>query len=263
MPFNQKILLIFSPWQLAFILTAFFALFSACGLIVVRRIISKHNLKVHNEIAGPIFGVMGTVYAVLLAFVVVITWENHDVTKQNIDKEVGALESLYVNAEAFQAPMKQELRADIGEYAEAIARDGWPKLKIGEESPIITAAIYKIAKLCASFEPKNKTEEIFLDKSIDRINELYELRGKRLRDSRNGIHPILWTTLIWGGVITIFISSIFESENRSLHIVTATSLSMLIVVALFIILELDFPFTGKLGIPPTAFQDLLARLKTY
>jgi hypothetical protein len=207
--------------------------------------------------------VIGTIYAVILAFIVIVTWENHDITKQNIDKEIGNLASLSINADAFDPAMKQELRGAIRQYIESIVNDEWSTLRVGQASQATAEALHKIVRTCAAYKPATRTEEIFLDQSVGKIDELYELRRKRQLDSSNGVHPLLWMVIILGGVITILTSCVFESEERSLHIFTSLSLAILIAASLFTILELDFPFTGKMSISSAPFQELLIRLKGY
>lgn len=260
---TQKMLLMFSPWQLAFMLFGFFALFSAGTFLMTRAIVAYGRVKTHNDVVGPILGVIGTIYAVLLAFIVIVTWENHDVTKQNIDEEIGKLASLSINADAFEQPMRMELRDAIRQYIGSIVDDEWKTLRVGESCPATAMALRKIISVCAAYKPATRTEEIFLEQSVGRVDELYELRRKRQLDSSSGVDPILWMVLILGGIITVTVSCIFDTERKSFHIFTSLSLAIIIAAALFTILELDYPFTGKMSISSAPFQKLLVRLEAY
>jgi hypothetical protein len=42
----------------------------------VRRHVSSDRLRINNEVAGFTFATVGVLYAVLLAFAVIIVWEN-------------------------------------------------------------------------------------------------------------------------------------------------------------------------------------------
>ena len=44
------------------------------GLLLVRRLVPLDFLQMHHEVGGYIIGVMGTIYAVILAFVVFSVW---------------------------------------------------------------------------------------------------------------------------------------------------------------------------------------------
>jgi hypothetical protein len=263
MDFSQKMLLMFSPLQLISIFVSIFVLIAVSGSIITRRLVSNARLKMHNDFIGPVFGVMGTIYAVMLAFVVVITWESHDATKQHIDREVSGLVSLFAESECFKEPMRSEVRKAVLDYAEAVVNSEWNGLKTGVSTPFTDTKLYNAMKLYGSYEPATKAEEVCLAKSVDKLSDVIELRRMRQLDSRNGIHPILWLTLIAGGIITVLMSCIFGAESFSLQMITTISLACIIAIVLFTIVELDHPFTGKIGLSPAAFQEIVARLKVY
>lgn len=45
------------------------------GLLIARRRVSHLALAKHNDVGGVVFSIVGTIYAVVLAFVVVVVWE--------------------------------------------------------------------------------------------------------------------------------------------------------------------------------------------
>ena len=51
---------------------------SLLGLAFARRRFDRNNLQKHQDVAGFVIAVVGVIYAVLLAFVVVIVWETSD-----------------------------------------------------------------------------------------------------------------------------------------------------------------------------------------
>lgn len=263
MPFTQKMLVMYSPLQLILVIAAVFTLLAVFGVLSIGFVVPRNKLKIHNDVAGPIFGVIGTIYAVMLAFVVVITWQSHDVTKERIDNEVSGLIGLFMGAEGLKDPMRTELRAAILDYGSSVVSDEWKDLKVGRSSPATASSLYRVMKLTSSYEPTTKAEEICLSKSLEKIEQLFELRRLRQLDSRDGIHPILWIALISGGIITVLASCIFGTETVGLQMIMTVSLALLIALVLFTIVELDFPFTGKMGLKPTAFAEMVERLKAY
>ncbi len=84
MPLAQQILVGIPTAVLGLIMVAGGVLLALLGLVTARRFIPHHKLKTHNDVTGPIFGAMGTVYAVLLAFVLIVVWENFDKSKANV-----------------------------------------------------------------------------------------------------------------------------------------------------------------------------------
>jgi hypothetical protein len=57
------------------------------GLILVQRLVPSVQRQEHNDVAGFIYAVIGVVYAVLLALVVIGGWENHQLAKETTERE--------------------------------------------------------------------------------------------------------------------------------------------------------------------------------
>ena len=254
MPLTQVLLFYIPTPILGAIIVAVFVLLSVGGLVLVRHFVPHHKLKVHNDVAGAIFNTLGVIYAVLLAFVVVIAWQNFDKSGLNAEKEANCLVDLYRDSTAFSKTFRDDARSLIKEYADIVIGEEWKTLARGEESPAAHELLKKIWIEYSSYEPRTENEKIFLTESIRKLNEAGELRILRLMDSRTGIHPILWFILIVGGVATIGFTFFFGSENFRAQIAMASMLAMVISLILFMVLLLDFPFTGDLNISSNAFK---------
>ncbi|MBV8771601.1 MAG: hypothetical protein JO166_04605, partial [Deltaproteobacteria bacterium] len=63
-------------WLWGTTLVAVFAAASCGGLLVFHRLVHIDLRKAHNDLAGFIFAVVGVIYAVLLAFIAIATWES-------------------------------------------------------------------------------------------------------------------------------------------------------------------------------------------
>jgi len=232
---------------------------SVGGTLFCHRFIPHRSLKIHNDITGPIFGTLGVIYAVLLAFMVVVIWQKFDRAMVNVEKEVNCLVNLYIDAEPLEQAFKQTARSNIAEYTRGIITE-WDVLVGGGYSPEGHAAIEKLFKHYSSYTPRNETERIFFEQSVEKVNELFDLRILRLLDSRIGIHPLLWFVLIAGGGITILFTIFFGSESLGAKILMSTLLAVVIALVLFTILEFSFPFSGGARISPEPFRKMLLHL---
>ena len=63
------------------------------------------------------------------------------------------------------------------------------------------------------------------------------------------------------GIITVIFSFFFGSENLKAQLIMTTLLAVLIVLILFTILIMDFPFSGDMAVSPDAFKQVLLYLK--
>jgi hypothetical protein len=53
------------------------------------------SLKRGHGIAGPIFSTLGVVYAVLLAFAIIVVWQSFDTTQNNVVREANYYADIY------------------------------------------------------------------------------------------------------------------------------------------------------------------------
>lgn len=260
MQLSNHVLLNIPPAILCLLMVAASATVSIFGTVIFHRFVPHRSLKVHNDITGPIFSTIGVIYAVLLAFIVVITWQGFDRAKLNAEMEVNSLINLYVDSLSFKEPFKQQAHEAVAAYTRAIVEE-WDTIGMGgakiEEARV---ALEKLIKLYNGFAPQTESEKIFFSKSIDKLNRLLDLRIFRLTDAGEGIHPLLWFVLIAGGLITISFTIFFGADNLNAKIVMSTLLATLIALVLFTILEFSLPFNGSAVVSNNSFKYLLTRL---
>jgi hypothetical protein len=258
MPFVQKILLHVPIIPLGVIIV-FFAVASAIiGLSIVWRFIPRQMLKSHNDLTAAIFEAIAMAYTVLLAFVVVIAWQNYDKAEAHTETEANCLVDLYRSSATFSQPFGGEARSLIKEYVDIVINEEWKSLARGEESLKAGIVLRNIWKLYGSYEPKTEREKIFFAESVRKLDDLREMRRLRIIDSRTGVHPVLWFVLVVGAVATISFTFFFGSDKFITHAVMASVLSVIIALILLTILSFSFPFTGDVSIDPKTFQQVIS-----
>ena len=71
-------------WLSAVILIVPTTLLAMAGPVIVRRYVEVSQLRTNNEVAGFKFGTVGVLYAVLLAFAVVVVWEKFNQAESTV-----------------------------------------------------------------------------------------------------------------------------------------------------------------------------------
>ena len=105
---------------LGLIMVAVATTFSTVGVLLVRRFVGFDKLREHNDVAGPIFGTLGVLYAVLLAFVVIVSWENYDRAHMDVVAEANNYANIYRNASGFDEAFRSEVRQRIDSYLQTV-----------------------------------------------------------------------------------------------------------------------------------------------
>jgi len=257
MPIMQKIMLACPFFSLGLIIVASSVIISIVGLVIVKRYISHQKLKTHNDIAGAIFQTLGVAYTVLLAFMVVVAWQNFDRTGLTAETEANYLTDLIKDSAAFPENFSAKIRLASEDYAKKVIDQEWAMLAEGKESPAAKESLDKLAALYASYMPQNVREEIFFAESVKKLNMLQEMRRIRIFESRQGIPALLWLVLIVGALATISFTFFFGSDNPRAQMLMTSLLAIVIALILYTVLSLDYPFTGGIRVGPDAFRQML------
>ena len=106
-------------WVLVLFLFIFTGL-SMAGPFLVRRRIRLAHLRGNNEVAGFKFAVIGVLYAVLLAFVVIISWERYHDAEKALVTEAGSAATLYRLAGGLEEPTSAAVRANLSAYLQSV-----------------------------------------------------------------------------------------------------------------------------------------------
>ena len=135
MPITQQLILKFPMYILGPMLIGGFTLLSVAGLLIVRHFVPHSRLKTHHDVADPILGAVGAVYAVLIAFVMVSVWQSFDKSNSNVQMEANYMADVYRDAEAFSPDFRQKVGDLLREYRQAVVDDEWKTMQKGEMSP--------------------------------------------------------------------------------------------------------------------------------
>jgi len=236
----------------------FFLGIPTVGILLVRRFVPVSRLRAHNDVAGPIFATLGVIYAVLLAFVVIVSWQNFDRAQMNVVAEANNYANIYRNSAGFDEAFRNEVKKRMDAYLRAVIDDEWPRLGAGGRSPLVQELAAGFWLFFGSYEPRTEREKIFYAEAVSQMNEAGEYRRQRLVDAQTGIHPMLWAILLVGGLITVVFTCFFGSETLGTQLIMTSMLALLIAMSLLTILMLDHPFTGRVSIPPEAFMQVLS-----
>jgi hypothetical protein len=257
----QSLLYHFPAPVLGLMIVTIYIVLSISGLCIVRRFFSSHIFKLHNDIADPLFTTLGTIYAVMLAFTMVVTWQSFDTSSKNTAREANYLADLYRDSTPMPAAFRSEIKTDLKNYVSAIITDEWANMSSGNGRSLkVQEEQQKLWKLYAGFQPKNETQKIFFTESVKKFNEACEMRRQRLLDASTGINGILYFMLIAGGLVTIAFTLLFGTENFGPQLLMTSMLATLIGLTLFTIMSLDYPFTGDISIKPDVFKTVLSTL---
>ncbi len=235
---------------------------AATGVIVVRRWLKSSDGLQHNDVAGPVITLVGTVLAVMLSFMVVTVWEEFDRSAGNAATEASAVGDLFRLTLTLPEPTRSRIDRPLVAYVHTVLYDEWPAMQHGGVSPRARGAAIALEDAVAGFEPRNAREVNLQAQGLQLVNTFVDARRKRLFDNQQGIPNVLWGSMFFIGALTIGSICLFRVQSWLAHVTMTVFLASVIATIFVLIAEFDYPFRGDIRVPPTAWVTVSENIAT-
>ncbi|HZC01202.1 MAG TPA: DUF4239 domain-containing protein [Gammaproteobacteria bacterium] len=236
------------------------------GLELVQRLVPAQKRQEHNDVAGFLYAVVGIVYAVLLALLVIAVWEQYQRARETVESEANGVAEVAWLAHRLPEPEHYQLQEDARSYAHEVVDEEWPQMEEGLEGvqslPEGWDLIDDMRATLQEVEPRTVAEQELYAEGLDRISRFGDARRMRIVAAQEGIPGVLWVVLVFGAVVTVGFTYLFGLRNTWAHRLMVMSLTAVIALVLFAIVAMDYPFSGGARIEPEAFELILERFET-
>lgn len=227
------------------------------GHMLVRRFVPHPILAKHNEVTGFVLAIVGVIYAVLLAFVVIIAWESYDQASNGARSEVSAASDLYRLSGTYPGPQRNALRAEITRYAKLMEDEEWPAMQTGAESAAARDSAGRVSDLTVAMLDAEPRQRVAVDNVVTGALRTFLDSGRaRLNENSEGIPTSLWVGLVCGAIITISFTYLFGAENFRLQLIVTALLATLIALMFSMVIALDYPYRGVTAISPEIWEHV-------
>lgn len=232
-------------------------LLAVAGLAVVWFTVPHDLRQANNDVGGNYLQTLGTIYAVLLAFVVFVVWTQQNDAWRLIERQANELADLLRLARALGEPVNSQVREAICAYAHEVINKEWSLMGNGQSSPQAAQLLEQVWLALAAVEPRTVREEALYAEAVARFNDLSDARTDILQSSRTRLPPTLWILLVTGAISTVGSMYFFGlGQFWSLALMTA-GLAGEVSFVLFLIHDLDTAFSGDWQVRPDPIQRVL------
>jgi hypothetical protein len=250
-------LTVFPLWLSGILLVGLPVLIAMSGPVLIRRRVSLERLSSNNEVAGFKFATVGVLYAVLLAFAVIVVWEKFGDAERNVADEAGAAATIYRLSEGFEAETGALLRGALDVYLSSAIAEDWPAMERGEISRSTTQALNALYRVLLVFDPTDQRGAVLLAETLRQLDLLTQARRARLVAAIGIVPGVVWLVLLGGAAITVGFTFFFATENLRAQTVMTGALTALIFSGLLIIVAIEHPFAGTVKVTPEALSSVL------
>lgn len=244
-------------WLSAFLLIVVPTVMAMVGPIVIRRFVQLDRLRTNNEVAGFKFATVGVVYAVLLAFAVIVVWEKFNEAETDVAREASAAATIFRLAGGLDAEHSAPLKEAVIAYlATAIDKD-WPAMERGRLSADVTRALSNAYAVLLKSRSGTGIDPIVMAEILRQLDEVSAARRSRLVVAEGTVPSILWFVLFGGGIITVAFTFFFGTANLRAQALMTGALSILVFSGLLTVVVINRPFAGSVKVEPEALIHVL------
>ncbi|QIN84932.1 DUF4239 domain-containing protein [Rubrobacter tropicus] len=246
-----------------FLIVGLSAVLAFAGFLVARRLVSFDLREAHNSNTAVMFGALYVLYGLIVGFSAYFVSYQYDTAQKTAQGEAASVEEIHRLAEGFPETKRREVQDLAESYARLVVDEGWPMMREGRISARAGAAADELRRSVLAFESRTERDDALYSQALTLVADLDEGRALRLLEVREGIPSLLWVVLIVGGVVTVGFTYLLGVQTERLHVVMILAYTLVLVLILYAIRALDYPFDGLAQVGPDAFEAALSRMESY
>lgn len=231
------------------------------ALFFVRRKYAAERLKENHEVAAIIFGAFGWLYAVIVAFVVFVTWTGYSDADKNMQLEASQALDIFHGADVFTAPLADQIRNQIIEYIESVRADELPRMTSENMTLHSMPSLHRLNQLFNTAPASAINNRDVYAASLRQLDDLTEYRRLRIFAGTDNVPPLIWVVLLAGGFIMVANTSFFAMKHLGVQAIMTAILTIMLALVLFLIFVLDHPFAGRNRVSDAPLGQALAIMK--
>ena len=147
--------------------------------------------------------VIGTMFAVMLAFVILFSLQSYQHAREGASVEAVAVTELSAVAGIFGPPTSDSLRGGLVCYGRAVVYDEWPAMQHGNSSALVESWVDTLHDDFAATVPREARQEAAYAQWFDEVAQRRDGRRERLAESSPFLPLPLWLALGIGATLTL------------------------------------------------------------
>jgi hypothetical protein len=239
----------------------------ATGIAVmyaVRRGAKNDEFLTDTTRGSAIFGVIGTAFAVLLAFVMFVAFQSFNEARDSSGAEAAEVVNLFHTAEFFPPADRDELQGELSCYSRAVVFQEWEAMRTGETATEVDDWLDEFVETMRGLQVRTAAEQAAYRELFVENAEREDSRRERLLESESIITTPVWFILGLAGLATVAFVLLF-TDRRESFFVQGSLMGMvagLVAASLVLVWFLDHPYQGAAGsIEPTEMEKTIAEIE--
>lgn len=226
---------------------------SGLGVLCVRRVVGLEVLKSFNEVAGNMFQVVGTLYAVLLGLIVVDAMTNMSDLRVTLEEEANSVADVFILARGFPEPTRGQVEKLTSAYVDAVIDKEWAAMRnraVSKEAIVATSVLWDTL---LDFKPQDDSQKDIKSMALSHLSDMGDHRRKRILASVHGVSNELWAVLTVGGLLTLGFSYFLGLQSVRGQILMTAIIATSLALNVYLVYLFGYPLSGAYALEPDPF----------
>ena len=224
------------------------------GVRLARRIVPATRDGFDAEVSSQLLGVVATLFGLLLAFVVVLTFQAYGDAGANARQEAAGIAHIVRDSRAFSPADQAAVSAACATYVRAVVYDEWPRLRDAGSSARAAAAVDDLYRAMQAVKPATAAASAFYQDAVGRLNDVISARRNRLADADGGLSAPIVGLIVLGSVVILGYTVLVGSRSAAFHAADAGAIALVVGFSLVVLIVYNYPYAGSLAIGTTPYR---------
>lgn len=199
-------------------------------------------------------GVVAALFGLLLAFVIIIAYENFLEASADVGREADALASVVRDSDAFTDSEGERVRDAVGTYVQSVVDEEWALMRDGSDSAQTASALDGVFDAMQTVEPISPGLTGFFDDSVRQLNDALDARRDRLEASPGGLPYEMAALILFSSLVIVGYAVLVGSPHFWFHALGPAAIAIVVAFSLVVLLDLSYPFSGDFAVDPEPFE---------
>jgi hypothetical protein len=223
------------------------------GQLLVNRTVKKDILDEHRSSAEAMMGVVGTLFSVLIGFMVAGAMGRYQEAQMCAQLEASNVASLFRVARGLSDTDRPRIRQLCRKYVDEVITVEWPLMEKRSKINHGWDTYQELWESVVAAVPENDRQSNLHQGAISSMQSIGDQRRERIMLSRISVPAAQWWVLGFGAVITVAFTFVFTSQFPRVHALMTTLVSTALALNIWLLSAYSNPFSGELKIKPLMF----------
>jgi Protein of unknown function (DUF4239) len=218
------------------------------GVVLLWSFLPAWRDESSSQVVLGVSAIVMTLFALLLALVVVDLDSSYNDASKNVSAEANSLSNIEQDADAFPDANKASVEKAVADYIVQVHDHEFPALRDGHEDDTAEQKLLLISTALQAYTPETQTQITFYDSAVSQVDNLVSERHSRVAAAESSVPIPLAVLLLALAVMSIGTSLFVKTHDPRLDLLLVLSIAAVVGLALATTLILEYPFSGSVAV---------------